>query len=64
MKQGPMGEQPRLALHDARKPMSGSPLASALMAGMPAEVFIITGERTVLDYPLRPFVLSVMRSFR
>ena len=35
-----------------------------LIPGMPAEVFILTGERTALDYLVRPFVESVTRSFR
>lgn len=35
-----------------------------LVAGMPADVFIITGERTALDYLIRPFVLSFMKSFK
>ena len=36
----------------------------ALMSGMPAEVMIITGERTFLDYLLRPLYDSVRKSFR
>ena len=36
----------------------------ALMSGMPAEVMIITGERTFLDYLLRPPYASVRTSFR
>lgn len=32
--------------------------------GMPDEVIILTGERTRLDYLLRPFVQSITRSFR
>lgn len=35
-----------------------------LTPGMPAEVMILTGERTLLDYLLRPFVQSITRSFR
>lgn len=35
-----------------------------LTPGMPAEVMILTGERTMLDYLLRPFVQSVTRGFR
>jgi HlyD family type I secretion membrane fusion protein len=35
-----------------------------LTPGMPAEVMILTGERTLLDYLLRPFIRSVTRSFR
>lgn len=35
-----------------------------LSAGMPAEVMIMTGERTALDYLLRPFLDSIRRSFR
>ena len=33
-------------------------------AGMPADVFIKTGERTPLDYMLSPFVNSISKSFR
>ena len=35
-----------------------------LVPGMPAEVFILTGERTALDYLVRPFLESITRSFR
>jgi len=35
-----------------------------LMPGMPAEVFILTGERTAFDYLIRPFFDSMNRSFR
>lgn len=35
-----------------------------LMPGMPAEVMILTGERTLLDYFLREFLESVTKSFR
>jgi HlyD family type I secretion membrane fusion protein len=35
-----------------------------LTPGMPAEVMILTGERTLLDYLVRPFIVSVTRSFR
>jgi HlyD family type I secretion membrane fusion protein len=35
-----------------------------LIPGMPAEVFILTGERTALDYLVRPLVESVTKSFR
>jgi hypothetical protein len=31
---------------------------------MPAEVFILTGERTALDYLVRPFLESINKSFR
>ncbi len=36
----------------------------ALMSGMPAEVMIVTGERTVLDYLLRPLYDTVRKAFR
>ncbi len=36
----------------------------ALMPGMPAEVFITTGERTFLQYLFKPFSNAVARSFR
>ena len=35
-----------------------------LSPGMPAEVFIETGERTMLEYLLQPFLQSVERAFR
>ncbi|WP_342241813.1 HlyD family type I secretion periplasmic adaptor subunit [Inquilinus sp. OTU3971] len=35
-----------------------------LIAGMPTEVMILTGERTLLDYLLRPLLDSITRSFR
>jgi HlyD family type I secretion membrane fusion protein len=35
-----------------------------LTPGMPAEVMILTGERTLLDYLIRPFIVSVTKSFR
>ena len=35
-----------------------------LSPGMPADVMILTGERTLLDYLIRPFVESVTKSFR
>ncbi|AMJ62923.1 HlyD family type I secretion periplasmic adaptor subunit [Bosea sp. PAMC 26642] len=35
-----------------------------LSAGMPAEVYILTGERTALDYLIRPFIESITKSFR
>jgi HlyD family secretion protein len=38
--------------------------AVVLTPGMPAEVYIMTGERTVLDYLLRPLYDSLRRAFR
>jgi multidrug efflux pump subunit AcrA (membrane-fusion protein) len=35
-----------------------------LTPGMPAEVYVTTGERTVLDYLLGPFYQSLGRAFR
>jgi HlyD family type I secretion membrane fusion protein len=35
-----------------------------LTPGMPADVMIVTGERTLLDYLIRPFVESITKSFR
>lgn len=35
-----------------------------LMAGMPAEVMILTGARTMFDYMIQPLLDSVRRSFR
>jgi len=37
---------------------------SALYPGMSAEVMIVTGERTALDYFLRPIGSSFNRAFR
>jgi len=39
-------------------------LAVALYPGMQAEVMIVTGERTVLDYIFRPLSQSLGRAFR
>jgi HlyD family type I secretion membrane fusion protein len=36
----------------------------ALTPGMPADVMILTGERTLLDYLVRPFIESMTKSFR
>jgi HlyD family secretion protein/epimerase transport system membrane fusion protein len=36
----------------------------ALLSGMPAEVMILTGERTFLDYLLRPFYDAIRKAFR
>jgi HlyD family type I secretion membrane fusion protein len=38
--------------------------ALQVVSGMPAEVFILTGERTALDYLVRPFLESITKSFR
>lgn len=35
-----------------------------LSPGMPADVMILTGERTLLDYLIRPFIESMTKSFR
>jgi len=35
-----------------------------LLPGMPAEVMILTGERTMVDYLLQPLTESITRSFR
>ncbi|HET8727150.1 MAG TPA: HlyD family efflux transporter periplasmic adaptor subunit, partial [Alphaproteobacteria bacterium] len=35
-----------------------------LKPGMPAEVMIVTGERTALDYFITPFLESLNRAFR
>ncbi len=35
-----------------------------LLPGMPAEVFIQTGERTPLDYLLKPLKVQIMRAFK
>jgi HlyD family type I secretion membrane fusion protein len=35
-----------------------------LAAGMPAEVYIMTGERSMLDYLLQPLFDSLRRAFR
>ena len=35
-----------------------------LLPGMPAEVFISTGSRTMLEYLFKPFSNALARSFR
>lgn len=35
-----------------------------LIPGMPAEVLIVTGERTLVDYLIEPFLDVFRRSFR
>lgn len=35
-----------------------------LVAGMPVEGFIQTGERTALSYPVKPFRDQIARAFR
>jgi HlyD family type I secretion membrane fusion protein len=47
----------RQRLHDIAPEIELSP-------GMPAEVFIETGERTMLEYLMQPFMQSVERAFR
>ena len=37
---------------------------SSLSAGMPADVVIVTGERTMLDYLLRPLTDTMRRGMR
>jgi multidrug efflux pump subunit AcrA (membrane-fusion protein) len=36
----------------------------SLYPGMPAEVMIVTGARTTLEYLIRPIALSINRAFR
>jgi HlyD family type I secretion membrane fusion protein len=45
---------------DLKEALDGAPLR----AGMPAEVMIRTGSRTVLEYAFRPLTASLDRSFR
>ena len=47
----------RLRLHEIAPEIELAP-------GMPAEVFIETGERTMLEYLMQPFLQSVERAFR
>ncbi len=44
--------------------LEGLPGHVRLSPGMPAEVFIITGQRTALEYILEPFLGSFRRAFR
>ena len=37
---------------------------STITPGMPAEVYIVTGERTMLQYLLKPFTDTLRQSFR
>lgn len=39
-------------------------LGKSLLPGMPAEVFIVTGERTFLEYFLSPIINSLHRTFK
>src|SRR5204863_8323333 len=39
-------------------------LGSKLMPGMPVEVFIVTGKRTVLSYLVRPLGDQILHTFR
>jgi HlyD family secretion protein/epimerase transport system membrane fusion protein len=43
---------------------AGLPSEIALSAGMPAEVLIVTGERTLLDYLTRPLADTLRRGLR
>jgi HlyD family type I secretion membrane fusion protein len=52
----------KIEVDEAALRFSGQELE--LMPGMSADVFILTGERTVLDYLFRPFIASFDRSFR
>jgi HlyD family secretion protein len=36
----------------------------SMIPGMPAEVMIVTGQRTALRYALEPILPSIRRSFR
>jgi HlyD family type I secretion membrane fusion protein len=45
-------------------PPAALPAGVALTAGMPAEVAIVTGERTVLDYLVRPVADAMSRGLR
>ena len=48
----------------ALDPGQAAPEGEALQPGMPAEVLIVTGRRTALDYLLEPLAVSVWRSMR
>jgi hypothetical protein len=39
-------------------------LCGIVQAGMPADLFIETGERTFFDYLMRPLLDSFLRAFR
>ncbi|MEQ9014678.1 MAG: HlyD family type I secretion periplasmic adaptor subunit [Marinovum algicola] len=52
----------RVAVDPAELEALGADLE--LVAGMPADVMILTGERTLLDYLLRPLADSLTRSFK
>jgi len=47
-----------------RETLESLPDGVALSPGMPAEVLIMTGERTALEYLVRPFLDSVSLAFR
>jgi HlyD family secretion protein len=55
--------------YEIRVEVDAAPLAALepevrLTPGMPAEVYVTTGERTLLDYLLSPFYRSLRRAFR
>lgn len=52
----------RIAL--TRKQMQSMPEDVELKPGMPAEVMVMTSERTVLDYLMEPLIASFRKSFR
>lgn len=51
-------------VHVDREEIRQSHLGIELIPGMPAEVLIVTGERTMAQYLLQPFLDALWRSFR
>lgn len=54
----------RVKVEVDRDRLEALPADVTLAPGMPAEVLIMTGERTALQYILQPFLDSIRRSFR
>jgi membrane fusion protein, epimerase transport system len=63
-----INESTQIPYYLARVEVSPSSLDSlgdlVLMPGMPADVFIATGERTLLEYLMKPFSNAIARGFR
>jgi HlyD family secretion protein/epimerase transport system membrane fusion protein len=54
----------RARVHVDREEIRQSHSNIELIPGMPAEVLIVTGERTMVDYIFQPFLDALWRSFR
>jgi HlyD family secretion protein/epimerase transport system membrane fusion protein len=54
----------RARVYVDRKEIKESQPNIELIPGMPADVLIVTGQRTMVDYLLQPFLDALWRSFR